>query len=100
VDRSVGRSASRLTLPWPQRFSPGLQYWISLFEDDNALKQNVLPPGGASYTEIRPWGEGSSYSWPNLTGKTGSFIFLVYVRDSRNGSTYETYKTIALFLGP
>jgi hypothetical protein len=52
----------------------------------------MLAPGSSSYTEIRSWG-GSSMSWTNTTGKTGIFYFLIYVRDSRNLSVYEGYKT-------
>jgi hypothetical protein len=57
----------------------------------------VRPPGSASYTEIRSWGEGSM-SWMKNTLQTGTFIFLVYARDSRNLSAYEAYKTRSALL--
>jgi hypothetical protein len=62
-------------------------------------KYYVRAPGSSSYMEIRSWGE-SSYGWTNNTGLTGTFYFLVYVRDSRNLSVYEVYGTKGVVLNP
>jgi hypothetical protein len=58
----------------------------------------VLTPGSSSYQEIRSWGEGS-LSWTNTTGQSGRLTFLVYARDSRNSSAYESYKTTVTLVG-
>jgi hypothetical protein len=58
----------------------------------------VLTPGSSAYQEIRSWGEGST-SWTSTTGQSGRFTFLVYARDSRNGSAYEAYKTASTLVG-